>query len=299
MIRPSVEQKIFDIHGVRVGGLRGKDPTVLVGTMFYKKQKLVEDEQKGIFDRDQAEGLIRLQEEMSDVTGNPCMLDVEGSTAEALEKYIDFAAGATDDPLMIGGPTPEVREAGLGIVSEMGLEDRVVYNSLMPGCGSAEIETIAEAGVRSAVLLGYAVTDLRPSGRVEALKGLLDEASGHGIDEPLLDTFVMDVPSLGVAFEAMRIVKDELGYPTGCGPHNAIGLWKGLRRKMGLASIRPVVAAVNAFAVAAGADWVLYGPIEAAREVFPSVAMVDAAYALPRMQQGDRPDRSHPLFRIA
>jgi len=299
MIRPSVEQQIFDINGVSVGGLRGKDPTVLVGTMFYRKQRLVEDEKEGTFDRDQAEGLIRLQEEMSDATGNPCMLDIEGSTAEALGKYIDFAAGTTDSPLMIGGPTPEVREAGLGIVSEMGLEDRVIYNSLMPGCGSAEIETIAEAGVRSAVLLGYVVTDLKPSGRVGALKGLLDEVSGHGIDKPLLDTFVMDVPSLGVAFEAMRIVKDELGYPTGCGPHNAIGLWKGLRRKMGLASIRPVVAAVNAFAAASGADWILYGPIEAAREVFPSVAMVDAAYALPRMQQGARPDRSHPLFRIA
>ncbi len=299
MIKPKVEQKIFDINGVRVGGLRGKDPTVLVGTMFYRKQRLIEDEQKGTFDRDQAEGLISLQEEMSDATGNPCMLDVEGSTAEALEKYINFAAGATDSPLMIGGPTPEVRRAGLGIVSEIGLEDRVVYNSLMPGCGSAEIETIVEAGVRSAVLLGYAMTDLRPSGRVEALKNLLDEASGHGIDKPLLDTFVMDVPSLGVAFEAMRVVKDELGYPTGCGPHNAIGLWKSLRKKMGLASIRPVVAAVNAFAAAAGADWILYGPIEAAREVFPSVAMVDAAYAIPRMQNGDRPDRSHPLFRIA
>jgi tetrahydromethanopterin S-methyltransferase subunit H len=299
MIRPSVEQKIFDINGVKVGGLRGKDPTVLVGTMFYRKQRLVEDEKEGTFDRDQAEGLIRLQEEMSDATGNPCMLDVEGSTAEALGKYIDFAAGATDSPLMIGGPTPEVRKAGLEIVSEMGLEDRVIYNSLMPGCDSAEIETIAEAGVRSAVLLGYVVTNLKPSGRVEALKGLLDEVSGHGIDKPLLDTFVMDVPSLGVAFEAMRIVKDELGYPTGCGPHNAIGLWKGLRRKMRLASIRPVVAAVNAFAAASGADWILYGPIEAAREVFPSVAMVDAAYALPRMQQGARPDRSHPLFRIA
>ncbi|MDH5792045.1 MAG: tetrahydromethanopterin S-methyltransferase subunit H, partial [Candidatus Bathyarchaeota archaeon] len=44
MIRSSVEQKIFDINGVKVGGLRGKDPTVLVGTIFYRKQRLVEDE---------------------------------------------------------------------------------------------------------------------------------------------------------------------------------------------------------------------------------------------------------------
>jgi tetrahydromethanopterin S-methyltransferase subunit H len=299
MTESNIEQKIFEIGGVKVGGVRGRDPTVLVGTIFYRKQKLVEDEKEGLFDRDRAEKLIRLQEEMSDVTGNPCMLDIEGSTSKALERYIDYTAGITDSPLMIGGPTPEVREAGLRVVVEKGLADRVIYNSLMPGCSSAEIESIVEAGVDSAVLLAYNVSDLRPSGRLGVLKNLLEKTSGLGLEKPLLDTFVLDIPSLGIAFEALKDAKNELGYPVGCGPHNAIGLWKGLRRKMGLKSIRPVVAAVNAFAAAAGSDWILYGPIEAAREVFPSVAMVDAAYAFPNMQQGAKPERDHPLFKIA
>jgi tetrahydromethanopterin S-methyltransferase subunit H len=299
MTGSGIEQKIFEIGGVKVGGVRGRDPTVLVGTIFYRKQKLVEDEKEGLFDRDRAEKLIRLQEEMSDATGNPCMLDIEGSTSKALERYIDYTAGITDSPLMIGGPTPEVREAGLRVVVEKGLADRVIYNSLMPGCSSAEIESIVEVGVDSAVLLAYNVSDLRPSGRLGALKGLLKETSGLGLGKPLLDTFVLDIPSLGIAFEALKDAKNELGYPVGCGPHNAIGLWKGLRRKMGLKSIRPVVAAVNAFAAAAGSDWILYGPIEAAREVFPSVAMVDAAYAFPSMQWGTRPGGSHPLYKIA
>jgi tetrahydromethanopterin S-methyltransferase subunit H len=284
---------------VKVGGIPGKDPTVLIGTIFYQKQKIVQNEQRGLFDKEQAEKLIRRQEELADITGNPCMLDIEGSTAQSLEKYIRFTAESTDVPLMIGGPTPDVRQAGLNVVDEGGLAGRVIYNSLMPGCSVDEIESIKDAGVASAVLLAYNVTDLTPGGRLEALTGLLETAREHSIGKPLLDTFVMDVPSLGVAFQTLMDVKSVFGLPAGCGPHNAIGLWKGLRKKMGLRSIRSIVASVNAFAASAGADFILYGPIEAAGVVFPAVAMVDASYAFPIIQKGTRLSRSHPFFRIA
>jgi len=272
---------------------------VLIGTIFYRKQRIVQDEKRGLFDGEKAEKLIRRQEELSDITGNPCMLDVEGSTSQALERYIDFAADATDAPLLLGGPTFEVRRAGLKQVEEAGLAGRVVYNSLMPGCGAEEFRQIRDAGVESAILLAYNVTDLTPQGRVEKVTELLDSAREHDLEKPLLDTFVMDIPSLGIAFRALTALKSDLGLPVGCGPHNAVGLWKGLRKKMGMRSVRSIVASVNAFAAAAGADFILYGPIEAAGVVFPAVAMVDAAYALPNIQQGAKLSRSHPLFRIA
>lgn len=293
------EQRIFDIGGVKVGGIPGRDPTVLIGTIFYRKQKIVRDERKGVFDRERAEKMIRRQEELSDITGNPCMLDVEAPTAKALEEYIIFAAENTDVPLLMGGPTPEVRQAGLNVIEESGLADRIVYNSLMPGCSSDEIEKIRDAGVESAVLLAYNVTDLKPEGRLEALVGLLENARSHGLEKPLLDTFVLDVPSLGIAFSAIRDAKSSLGLPSGCGPHNAVGLWKGLRKKIGLRSVRSIVASVNAFAAASGADFILYGPIEAADIVFPAVAMVDSAYAFLTFKEGTRLSKSHPLFRIA
>jgi len=292
-------QKVFDVGGVKIGGIPGKDPTVLIGTIFYRKQRIVQDEGKGVFDEEKAEEVIRRQEELSDITGNPCMLDIEGPTPQALERYIDFAADSTDVPLLMGGPTFEVRRTGLQHVVESGLISRVVYNSLMPGCEDEELKQIRDAGIESAVLLAYNVTDLKPNGRVEAVTGLLDRVRGFGVEKPLLDTFVMDIPSLGVAFRALIDLKAEFGFPAGCGPHNAIGLWKGLRKKMGVRAVRPVVASVNAFAAAAGADFILYGPIEAADIVFPAVAMVDAAYAFPTMQNGAKLGRSHPLFRIA
>lgn len=299
MFNLRAEQKVFEVGGVKLGGTPGRNPTVLVGTIFHRKHRIVRDQEKGLFDRKGAEELISGQEELSDLTGNPCMLDVEGSTPESLERFIDFASEATDSPILMGGPTVEVRLAGLRRVGESGLSDRIVYNSLMPGCRAEELEMITRAEVKSAVLLAYNVVDMTSHGRVEALTGLLEAAGEYGIDKPLLDTFAMDVPSLGIAFRAIIDVKSELGIPAGCSPHNAVGLWKGLRRKMGSRAVRPVIASVNAFAAAAGADFILYGPIGRASVVFPAVAMVDAAYAFPSIQEGARLSRSHPLFKIA
>jgi len=299
MYRIETEQRVIDVDGVKLGGIPGENPTVLIGSLFYRKSPLVTDEDEGKFDRARAEELITRQDELSDITGNPAMLDVEGGTPTAVENYIDFVAERTDSPLLIGGSTPDIRAAALKMVKERGLEDRVIYNSLMPECSRAEVEAILDAGIDTAVLLGYTFSDLRPQGRVEALKKLIEETESLGLSNTLLDTFVMDVPSLGIAFSAMKEVKAKIGLPVGCGPHNAIGMWRGLRKKMKIRSKRPVVASVNAFATASGADFLLYGPIEAADDVFPAVSMVDAAYGFNQVQTGKRLTREHPLFKIA
>ncbi len=51
--------------------------------------------------------------------------------------------------------------------------------------------------------------------------------------------------------------------------------------------------------LALGADFVLYGPIESVSYMFPSIALIDAAYGQLIMEQGRMLDRSHPIFRIA
>ncbi len=298
MMRLEAEQKVFEIAGVKVGGIPGRDPTVLIGTIFYKKQRIVEDDRRGVFDEEKAEELIRLQEEFSDRTGNPSMLDVEGATSEALKRYLEFAADSTDEPLLLGGPTPEVRIEALKWAGEVGLTNRIVYNSLLPGCGREELEVIRDAGVECAILLAYNVSDLTAAGRIKALQELLKTVGDYGIEKPILDTFVMDIPSLGAALQAISEAKSRWGLPAGCGPHNAIGLWRGLKKKMGIKARRPAVAAVNAVAAALGADFLLYGPIEEAPYVYPAVAMVDAAYAFPAMRGGLKLSREHPLFKI-
>ncbi|HKZ94275.1 MAG TPA: tetrahydromethanopterin S-methyltransferase subunit H [Candidatus Bathyarchaeia archaeon] len=294
------EQKKFKVGEVSIGGTLGESPTVLVGSIFYHRQKTLGfQEETGDFNRSKAEELMRTQEEFSDKTGLPCMLDVVLPSKKWVSQLLDFITSVTSAPIFVDAPSAEVRVAGLDYAKQTGILNRCVYNSLTPESKSVEYEKIMEAGIESAVLLAFNAKSMTVAGRIEAIKQLLPRALQSGIKKILVDTCVLDVPTLGSAFKATLELKSELGYPTGCGAHNAIGTWKGLRTKMGLQAVKPCIAVANALTVAAGADWILYGPIEDAPFVFPAVALVDSAFAQLRMENGKMPAASHPIFRIA
>jgi len=294
-----VEQKIFQIGKVKVGGIPGERPTVLAGSIFYHGDKIVQDEMAGEFDKKAAEDLIKLQEEFSDRTGNPCMIDLVGASPEAMIKELEFVASLTDTPILVDSPAMNVRVRGLRYAEETGLINRIVYNSIMPETKSAELKEIRESKLESAILLAYNPTDFTSEGRKRTIKSLLLTAKEVGIKKPLLDTCVIDVPTLGMACKTLFKVKDETGYPVGAGTHNAIGTWRGLKNKMGKQAVIPCSVSAAIMAIVTGADFVLYGPIKDAQYFFPAAAMVDAAYGQLIMEKGKRLSTSHPLFKIA
>jgi len=294
------EQKRFRVGNVSIGGMLGENPTVLVGSIFYHKQKSLNfQEETGEFNRDEAEKLIRTQEEFSDKTGLPCMMDVVLPSKKWVSRVLDFVSSVTSAPIFVDAPSAEVRIAGLDYAKQIGILKNCVYNSLNPESKSIEFEKIKEAGIESAVLLAFNMKNMTAAGRIEAVGQLLPKVTQIEIKNILIDTCVLDVPTLGSAFKATFELKNELGYPTGCGAHNAIGTWRGLRTKMGSQAVKPCIAVANAFTVAAGADWILYGPIEDAPYVFPAVAMVDSAFAQLLIEKGRMPSTSHPIFKTA
>ncbi len=296
----SSQQKRLTIGKVTVGGRAGENPTVLIGSVFYHRHKRIDfREETGEFNRGECERLIKLQEEFSDKTGLPCVLDVVLSSKKWLGSIVGFVASVTDAPILLDAASVEIRLGALDYVKEVGLQERCVYNSLNPESKKAEYDRIKEARLKAAILLAYNTKDMTSKGRVKAIEQLLPQAIRSGIDKILIDTCVLDVPTLGSAFKAIFDLKNEFGYPAGCGAHNAIGTWRGLRTKMGLEAVKPCAATANALTIAAGADFILYGPIEGASFVFPAIAMVNAAFAQISIEEGKVPLPSHPIFKIA
>jgi len=293
------EQKVFEIGKVKVGGTPGERPTVLIGSIFYAKEKIVTDPRKGEFDKEKAEGYIKTQEEYSDKTGNPHMVEVGGSTSEAIIKFLDFVSKVTDVPILIGGTSSNVRMEGLKYAEEVGIKNPIIYNSILPGYKEEELEKIKEYGVKTVVLLGFNPRNFTSAGKVQTVKSLLSIIQKAGITQPLLDTAVIDIPSLGLASKALFELKNELGLPVGCSPHNAIGTWSGLKTKMGIQAKYSCVASANTLPVVFGADFILYGPIEYANYVFPAIALIDAALAQLRIELKKPINKMHPLFKIA
>ncbi|KYH42713.1 MAG: tetrahydromethanopterin S-methyltransferase subunit H, partial [Candidatus Bathyarchaeota archaeon B63] len=191
------KQVVFEIGGVKVGGEMGENPTVMIGSIFYKGDKTIEDEAKGEFNREEAERLISKAEEISDRTGLPAMLDVICTNPENAERYLRFAADATEMPILIDSASDEAAVRALEVVDEIGIKERVVFNSINPETREPIYRKIEEVGLKSAVLLTYSVKAIVSSTeRIKVLEALLPRVKAAGIEKMLIDTVVVDISTL-------------------------------------------------------------------------------------------------------
>lgn len=293
------EQKIFDIAGLKIGGQPGQLPTVAVGSIFYHKDKIVIDPKTGSFDRQKAEEILKVEEEMSLKTGNPRLVDVCASWPEAFPKLIEFVASTIKGPFTIDGTTAEVRIAGAKYAHETGLSDRVVYNSITPDVRENEIAAIRDAKVKAALLLALNTTNPTISGRLAVIEKLLEKAKAAGVEKTLVDTTVLDIPDPGPAGKTAYLVKEKYGLPCGCGAHNAVDMWHKRRKLEPDAHLSASVVA-NVLPIIMGSNYMLYGPIESAPRTYIPIALADAYVAYTMMQEYNcRPlSNTHPIFRI-
>lgn len=305
MFKFAKEQKIFNIGGVKIGGQPGQLPTVLMGSIFYMGQKLVEDQKKGLFDREKAEALLVTEEEESRRTGNPRIVDVVGSWPEAMVKYIDFVADTTKTPLSLDCADTRVALAALKHVDEVGLASRVLLNSINPLTEPAVTTAVKDAGVTSALLLTLNTRLPTVLGRLAVLEGhaqgrsLLALAEEAGVKNTLIDTTVLGIPDPGPVSKAIYLVKKQHGLPAGCGAHNALGRWRE-RRVLDKTTRLICNVAIHVMPITMGADFMLYGPISRAPVIYSACAMADAyvAYDMRQEYRITPLTREHPLFKI-
>ncbi|MEM3616033.1 MAG: tetrahydromethanopterin S-methyltransferase subunit H, partial [Candidatus Methanomethylicia archaeon] len=142
--------------------------------------------------------------------------------------------------------------------------------------------------IESAILLAYKIAITTSKARIEMLKELLKRAEEAGIKKPLLDTFVIDIPSLSIACRAIMDLKEEYGFPCGCGAHNAISTWIGLKKRMGVEAKKYCAIAVDIAPIVLGADFIIYGPIEYCKYVYPAVYTINIAYRYLRRMGEER-----------
>jgi tetrahydromethanopterin S-methyltransferase subunit H len=299
MFKYDKEQKVYEIANVKLGGQPGQLPTVLMGSIFYDGHDIVKDAKKGEFDKEEAQQLIKMEEELSDQTGNPMIIDVCGAWPETFDKLIDFVASNTKNPFAIDGTTDTVKMAGARYVKETGLSSRVVYNSIMPHAKEEELAAIKESKIESAILLTLNTKNPTLIGRLEVLTDLLSLAQKAGIIKPIVDTTVLDRPDVGPISKAIFMVKDKYGIPAGAGAHNAVARWVEMSELSPKKQLLANVVA-NTFPIAMGADFLLYGPIENAPEAYFASSLADTYVAYNARQEFRiRPLTSdHPLMKI-
>ncbi len=306
MFRFSKDQFIVNIAGVKIGGQCGQLPSVLCGTIFYQGHKIIVDEERGIFDRMAAEKLVFRQAELSDETGCSSILHLYARSMTAFERYLDFAEQVWSGPFIIDSADAATRSAAALLVSENGLADKVIYNSISLATDEKEAQALSESEVDSAIILAYnpsqpgvdgSLTILEGGGNV-CEKGLLAAAHEMGLRNLLIDPAVLPLGSgAGSALRFSVAAKARLGLPVGSGIHNAVSSWPWLRKKE-MAIRKGCDAAAAAMQLLAAADFLLYGPIESAEIIFPAAALADILIAEAVRDLDIAPGEVHPLHRL-
>jgi len=306
MLNFKKEQQVCDLGGIKIGGKVGEYPTVLIGSIFHKGDKIVSDEKLGIFDKKKAEELIYLQKELSDKTGNPCMLDVVGTYEQALKNYIDFISGLTNESFLFNAPSSNLRIKLLNYIDEIGLNNKIIYTSINYTVTKDELTAIRLYNIKSALIQSLNPRNPRINGMLNILigknenDGLINKAKKAGINKILLLTNVFEVPSIGVASKGIYRLKKEFGLPTGTAPVGVIGKWCKENHLLTGNFKKACETTGVTLAQAMGADFIIYGALKKSTYIFPATAIVDAMIRFnSRITFKIKPiEKNHPINRL-
>ncbi|HSA35191.1 MAG TPA: hypothetical protein P5202_01380 [Methanomassiliicoccales archaeon] len=284
MYKFQTAQREFSIGGVKVGGQPGKRRTMLVGSLFYPRHSVVLDTRKGALDH--AKLNERLDSYLATINkcGCPSGLMLYAESVEAARAYLEAVCDKVPGPLFADSGSAEVRLSFLRSAQEMGISDRLVYNTINAGLSDQEREALRACPPVNAVVLAFNPRGDDVKGRIYMLdngddiipQGLVSSAEELGIKNLLIDTAVTSPDlSAGSALRSILVAKAKWGLPTGCALHNAVECL----RLDGLDDPQEARKSVDASAVAisimAGADYVVYGPLEYAKRTMPVASFAD------------------------
>ena len=288
------EQIAYDVGGVTFGGQPGEYPTVLCASIFYINDKLIIDEMKGEFDKDAAYRAVEKMKATCDMAGVPLVLDMIGGSPAAMENYVEWAA-PLDMPFFVDGTTPPVRLAGARKALELGIENRMLFNSIGPETNQREIDELKELPLKTCIVMCHNARKPTFQGKFDIAEECLETARKCGFTQFIMDTAVLDLVEPGPCSKAIWLLKDKYGYPAGCSPtHTIIDRWPVGREKYGKLGYTTAKTSLATSTMMMGADYFMYGIKQL--EIVPAMAMVDANIAYTARQMRIRPKaKKYPL----
>jgi len=274
MLNFESEQKTFKIGNVKFGGQPGENPIVMVATVFYAKHAALLDEKTGKFDKNILEQELNDFTEVIEETQLQGVIDVVGAYPEVLIKECEFIADNVEYPFLVDGLNDTSRIPAMKGLQEIGLLDKAILNSIDENTNDENLEKLKEIGVKNAVLLTFGNKYMFPQQKLKFLKEtLIPKAQKANIDNYIVDTAVLDLPSISINFETVGLIKKELGLPAGFAPANAIYGWSFVK-KYGESARCGAIASIMAYCATAPSDFILFGPIKFAKCVVPAIALI-------------------------
>ena len=155
MFKFQTDQRHISIGGMSVGGQPGRRRTMMIGSVFYPRHTVVLDPREGRIDRERLRERLDAYLRTTQGCGCPTGLMIYAESGKAARAYLEEVADRVPGPLFADSGSSEVRLSFLKHAEEMGLRDRLVYNTVNAGLADREMEALRERPPVNAVVLAF------------------------------------------------------------------------------------------------------------------------------------------------
>lgn len=274
MLNFEKEQKVAQIGKTKIGGNPGENPIAMVGTVFYSSHSALLNEKTGAIDKKIVEAELNEYTDIIEDTKMQGIIDVVGAYPEALIKECEYVADTVEYPFLVDGLNDSSRIPAMEGLKEIGLLDRSILNSIDDSTTEESLERLKNIGAKNAILLTFGSRYIFPPQKLKLLiDTLIPKALKANIENILVDSAVLDLPSIAINFETSNLVKTKLGLPTGFAPSNAIFGWDYIK-KYGEITRCGAIASIMTYCASAPSDFILFGPIKFAKCIVPPISLI-------------------------
>ena len=249
---------------------------VLIGTMFYQGQTLVDRKDELQFNESKARKRIDAQKSLASQYKLSDLVEISATTPDGMVKYLDFYLDYYNPPFVLGGSF-EARIAGIEYLNERGIKpEEYIYNSISNLKNTKEIEYLQKYRIKSVVVLILGSNNMRSNQRYAYITennqpgndNIINGLKKIGIEKIWVDGGVIDIESYLYILETQRIVSSALKLPVGTAP--TLFLFKYSSPRLNKKFHTKARKASVIFLASWYSNFIFYGAIEDARESFAS-----------------------------
>ncbi|MFX1364073.1 MAG: hypothetical protein ACFFCE_14980 [Promethearchaeota archaeon] len=271
------DTEFYTYRKVKVERGKFELPPLLIGTIFYQNETLVDRKNPEIFDHQKAIKRIKTQQTLSERFKIPNLVEISANTPKSMIKYLEFYLDNFDPPFVLGGDF-ESRVVGIEYLNEHGIKpDQYIYNTISNLKNKREVELLQKNKIKSVVILilgsgnmtstqryGYITHKNQPNN-----ESLIDGLKKIGIEQLWIDGGVVNLESLAHIIETQQLISTSLKFPVGTAPN--LFLFPYSSPRLNIKYLTRYRRASIMFIVAWYSNFIFYGAIEDAKESFASV----------------------------
>ncbi|MFX1237038.1 MAG: hypothetical protein ACFFAS_13805 [Promethearchaeota archaeon] len=273
----NTEQKDSYFYGnIELGRGSFDLPPILIGTIFYQGESILDTKDSTIFNKEKAKKRINTQKNIARKYKIPDLVEISGTTPESIIKYLEFYLDNFEPPFILGGSI-DARLAGVEYLNERGVNPKeYVYNAVSNLKNKKELEIIKKYGIDSVVILILGAQNMTSTQRFAYVsnkqppndKNLIAGLQEIGVRRLWIDGGVIDLESLVHILETQKIISTSLNLPVGTAP--TLFLFMYSSPKANIAFHTKFRKASVIFPATLFSNFIFYGAIEDSKECISS-----------------------------